>query len=140
MAVNEGVLVSAPIRPLSTDDTYPTAIANEIKGGCHNKRNREEIETITRERIEEGMLVTIPNNIYQRIEKSAHWVNLVTNYIHIQDEPLSIWNITHNLKRYPDLTIIDSTGRIVECDIRYISIDVVEVHSNIPFKGIAQLR
>jgi len=140
MPINEGVLVSAPIRPLSPEDTYPTALANEIQGGCHSKSSSEDLTNISPERIVDNMLATTRNNIYQRNEDSAHWNNLVTNYIYEQNEPLSIWIINHNLNRYPEIIIINSVGHLVECDIRYIDLNIIEIYSNIPFIGKVQLR
>lgn len=135
--MNEGVLVSGPIRPLTSDNTYPTALANEIKGGCHNYSTLEDIR-VSEERLEENMLVSTPNNILQF--NNAHWKNLVTNYIHYQDELLDKWNIPHGLNRYPEVLILNEEGVTVECEIRYIDLNTIEIHSNIPFKGKVQLR
>lgn len=44
-----------------------------------------------------------------------------------QDAPASIWTITHTLGRYPDVTILDSTGRVVWADVEYPSVSQVTI-------------
>lgn len=74
MPNNTGTLVSAPIRPFSPLDTYPSFYANEGKGGCHNVSSLEERNNIPQDRLVEGMLCTVGVNIYQYIGSS--WVGL----------------------------------------------------------------
>ncbi len=57
MAQNIGTLVSAPIRPLSTGMTIPTALADEIKGGLHSVADLAGRNQIPTDRREFGMLV-----------------------------------------------------------------------------------
>ena len=57
---NEGTLVIAPIRPFSVDDTFPTALANEIKGGLHNVDSIAERNAIPEGRRVFGMHVSVP--------------------------------------------------------------------------------
>jgi len=135
--MNEGVLISGPIRPLNPDDDYPTALANEIKGGCHSYSSVENVQ-IPEERKEENMLISTANNIFQY--NNAYLSNLVTNYLYIQEESLNLWVINHNLNRYPDALVLDDSGRKVECEIIYKDLDSLEIHSNKPFKGKVQLR
>jgi len=50
MPNNIGMLVTAPIRPVSIFDKYPVALQNEIKGGMHSVANLLERNTIPIER------------------------------------------------------------------------------------------
>jgi hypothetical protein len=56
---NTGTLVTAPIRPHSNRDQYPTAYANEIKGGHHTVSTLEHRNSIPHERRSEGMFCTV---------------------------------------------------------------------------------
>lgn len=51
-----GTLVTAPIRPFAVQDTFPTAIANEIKGGPFTAANLASLANIPSSRLEIGSL------------------------------------------------------------------------------------
>jgi hypothetical protein len=51
----------------------------------------------------------------------------------------AIWTIAHNLNRYPQVTVIDSTGREVKGQIQYDSVNQVTVTFTAPFAGQASL-
>lgn len=51
-----GTLVTAPIRPFSVQDTFPTAWANEIKGGPFTSTNLAGLSNIPSSRLELGSL------------------------------------------------------------------------------------
>jgi len=55
VAKNTGTLVIAPIRPYDSADTYPSAHANEIKGGHHQVLTIVERDAIPAARRLEGM-------------------------------------------------------------------------------------
>lgn len=67
MANNVGTLVIQPIRPQSEEDTFPSAIANEIKGGFHVQQTVQDRNNIPIDRREIGMLcyVISTDTIYQ---------------------------------------------------------------------------
>lgn len=73
MANNVGTLVIAPIRPQSTADVFPTAVANEISGGWHSYPTYADLVSIPTERIAGGMAayVQADNAIY--VYKSGIW-------------------------------------------------------------------
>lgn len=51
-----GTLVTAPIRPFAVQDTFPTAWANEIKGGPFTSTNLTGLSNIPTSRLEIGSL------------------------------------------------------------------------------------
>ena len=53
--MNQGTLVSAPIRPYTADDNYAVALANEVKGGLHIVATTAERNAISKDRREIGM-------------------------------------------------------------------------------------
>lgn len=42
-------------------------------------------------------------------------------YRHIQSVPDSVWTINHGLGFYPNVTIVDSTGREVEGEVGWVN-------------------
>ena len=59
MANNNGTLVVAPIRPYSDLDAFPSAYANEIKGGLHTVANDAALSALPEGRREDGMVVVV---------------------------------------------------------------------------------
>ena len=59
MAQNSGTLVAAPVRPASDLDTFPTALASEIRGGHRSVLTISARNAISVDRREEGMTVTV---------------------------------------------------------------------------------
>jgi hypothetical protein len=59
------------------------------------------------------------------------------NYIHTQSSASNTWTITHNLKKYPSVTIVDSGNNSVVGEIEYTSLDVVTLRFNASFSGKA---
>ena len=56
MSNNSGTLLIAPIRPFSSNDEFPSAFSNELKGGHHQVNS---LDDITNDRLQEGMLATV---------------------------------------------------------------------------------
>src|SRR5213075_3591459 len=54
----------------------------------------------------------------------TQWVTvagLVSSYRHIQTVPAAMWTIVHNLGFYPNVSVVDSSGREVVGEINYTS-------------------
>lgn len=62
------------------------------------------------------------------------------NYFYIQNTASNIWEITHNLNKYPSVTIIDSSGNEVIGDVEYNSVNQVTLTFAGAFKGTATLN
>ena len=50
------------------------------------------------------------------------------------------WTITHNLGKYPSVTVVDSAGTEVVGDVTYISENVINIKFNSAFSGTAYLN
>lgn len=61
-------------------------------------------------------------------------------YIHKQDASSDTWNITHNLNKYPSVTIIDSGDNVVYGDITYIDKNNLQIKFSAAFGGKAYLN
>lgn len=63
----------------------------------------------------------------------------LSGFIHTQGTSSAQWTITHNLGRYPSVTVVDSAGSVVVGGVTYIDEDTVSVQFSAPFSGRAYL-
>lgn len=61
-------------------------------------------------------------------------------YIHNQETASNIWTINHNLNKYPSVTVVDSTGREIICDVKYTSNNTITLNFKSSFSGRAYLN
>ena len=62
------------------------------------------------------------------------------NYVHNQPSAASVWTITHNLNKYPSVTVVDSGYTVVYGSIEYISTNQLTITFTDPFAGEAYLN
>lgn len=60
-------------------------------------------------------------------------------HVHVQDTPLALWTIVHNLGYYPNVAVVDTLQREVVGDVNYIDVNSVEVGFSAAFSGKAYL-
>lgn len=60
-------------------------------------------------------------------------------YTFIQAAPLDTWDITHPLPFYPNVSVVDSSGSLVEGDLVYLSATALRVTFSAAFSGQAYL-
>lgn len=68
------------------------------------------------------------------IDVSSH------TYIYEQTQASNTWNISHNLNKYPSITVVDSAGTVVVGDVRYINEYRVVIQFAGAFSGTAYLN
>jgi hypothetical protein len=61
------------------------------------------------------------------------------SYLHVQAVPAAVWNITHGLGFYPNVTAVDSTRREVWCETEYPSTTTVRLTFSAALGGEAYL-
>lgn len=61
-------------------------------------------------------------------------------YVHYQTTVSSTWAITHNLGKYPSVTVVDSDGNVIIGDVKYVSENEVKVSFTSAFSGAAYLN
>lgn len=75
---------------------------------------------------------------------SGKWINTPLgadlNYTHSQSSASSVWTITHNLNKFPNYTVIDSSGDEVEGDVTYINNQQLILTFSAAFSGTAYLN
>lgn len=62
------------------------------------------------------------------------------NFVYTQSSAAATWNITHNLNKYPSVSIVDSGGNMVTGDIQYIDLNNVTLSFTSAFTGKAYLN
>lgn len=60
-------------------------------------------------------------------------------YHYIQSSPSAVWTINHNLGFYPNVTIVDSAGSVVEGDVTYPNTNTMVLTFTGGFSGDAYL-
>lgn len=60
-------------------------------------------------------------------------------YTHLQGVSNSTWDIQHNLNFYPNVTVVDSAGTIVEGEIDYTDLNNIRLTFSDSFSGKAYL-
>jgi hypothetical protein len=61
-------------------------------------------------------------------------------FIFTQNTPSAIWNIQHDLTKYPSVTVIDSALTAIEGQIEYIDMNNVRITFCSPFSGTASFN
>lgn len=147
-------IVIGPISPTHPLDEYPTAFSKHISGGFMHFDTLVERDALHSLRREQGMVVYVEedNNFYKLTNGvlNDNWAVLVTNpieiivqdkyYKHNQGIPSSVWNIAHNLNKYPSCTIVDSAGEEVEGSVRFIDNNNIEITFSAAFSGYALMN
>ncbi len=80
------------------------------------------------------------NYIYPYGEINQHVNNVDKHYMHTQIQSLSTWTITHNLQKFPSVSIVDNYNSKVQGEVDYIDINTLTVSFTAEFGGIAYLN
>jgi len=61
------------------------------------------------------------------------------SHIHLQSVPSNQWTIVHNLSFYPNITVVDSSGNVVEGSCSYQDANTIIITFSGGFSGKAYL-
>lgn len=61
-------------------------------------------------------------------------------YVHKQVIAARTWDITHNLYKYPSVSVVDSSGNEVVGEVEYTSLNTLVCKFTAPFSGVAYLN
>ncbi len=64
---------------------------------------------------------------------------IIKSYVYGQVEASDEWEITHNLGFYPSVSVVDSGGNLVKCNVEYVNINKLIVRSEYEITGSAYL-
>lgn len=67
-------------------------------------------------------------------------IRALGTFTHVQTTPAAVWTIEHNKDKHPSVAVVDSTGRKVYGEIKYISSNVIQVTFSGAFSGKAYLN
>tara|TARA_R110002020_G_scaffold224265_1_gene433754 strand:+ start:52 stop:375 length:324 start_codon:yes stop_codon:yes gene_type:complete len=59
------------------------------------------------------------------------------HFIHVQNDASTSWSVTHNLKKYPSVVVVDSAGTVVIGSVTYNSTSAVTLSFENAFSGKA---
>lgn len=59
------------------------------------------------------------------------------HYQHTQAVPAAVWTVNHNLGKIPSITIMDSSGNVVEGDVQNVNVNQAILQFSGAFSGIA---
>lgn len=78
---------------------------------------------------------------------AGYWVQYMADdtlqdkyYRHTQNIPSQLWNIQHNLNKYPSVSVTDTSGSFVEGDVTYVDTNNLTLTFNQAFAGNADLN
>lgn len=72
---------------------------------------------------------------------AAVWkISSASNYTHNQIAMASTWNISHNLNKYPSVSVVDSSEQLVYGDVQYSNLNTLSITFNSAFSGKAYLN
>lgn len=82
------------------------------------------------------------NNILLQGNKSLDDLGIVNDktYYFIQNIPSNEWVITHNLNKYPAVTVLDSAASEVIGEVDYVDINTLKIKFKGEFSGSATLN
>lgn len=58
-------------------------------------------------------------------------------YVHVQNSAATVWNVAHNLARYPTITVVDSAYTEYVGEVTYTDSNNVVLTFSAPFSGKA---
>ena len=68
-------------------------------------------------------------------------ISTTAKFVYTNSSPQSTeWRIVHNLNNYPSVTVVDSSGKVVECCVEYEGPNVCVISMNNPCTGTAYLN
>ena len=62
------------------------------------------------------------------------------NFVFIQGIPSATWNITHNLGKFPSVSVVDTADQLMYGDTEYINENSLTITFSAPFSGKAYLN
>ncbi|HCY41777.1 MAG TPA: hypothetical protein DHV48_10540 [Prolixibacteraceae bacterium] len=62
------------------------------------------------------------------------------NFRHTQTTQARVWEVYHNLGKYPSVTIKDAAGNEYEAEVKHIDLNILIITFSEPFSGVADLN
>jgi len=103
-----------------------------------NYATKEYVDTLL---LDAGTVDFVPTDeiLSTNVQDAIEEVRDISKYVHVQASASVLWDITHNLRFYPNVTIVDSGDNFVVGDVNYLSINRLQVTFAHSFGGKAYL-
>jgi hypothetical protein len=82
----------------------------------------------------------LPDNLIEQLEELHRRIDRLETYTHNQASASAVWEITHNLGRFPSVSVVDSGGTEVFGEVQYLSSNTLRVVFTAGFAGKAYLN
>ena len=141
------VTLSGIIAPSDDQDNYAVTEDTYNKGGHRTVESIAERNDIPIDRRKEGMLVFVRgdgvtyqliNDVWEVFAGSSGAGD--KHDVHVQGNASAVWNVTHNMGKFPAVDVIDTGGTNVEGDIFYVDANNLTLTFSAPFTGTAYLN
>ncbi len=63
-----------------------------------------------------------------------------TTFAYTQNTPAIVWDVVHDLNRYPSVTVVNTEGQVVQPDITYVSSNEIKISFAFPYTGSVYLN
>ena len=145
MANISGTNIAAPIVPFTTDDSFATHDSQYGKGGWREIKTYNEINSIPKNRQTEGMAVYVVETEELYILKNSNWHLFkasakANTFVFEQNVDSKVWEISHNLGKFPSISVFDTAGTEMLGDIQYIDNNTVNITFSEEIRGTAYLN
>lgn len=127
----EGTVVPVPI-----EDYTPVSGVEIPELGVHDLDDLDDVDGAATGLVGQA-LVKSPDGIWRPATVSGD--GGVASLVFTQNTPAATWSIPHNLGRYPQVTVVDTSGRRLLPDLEYPSLTAVTVTHAEPLAGAAYL-
>lgn len=124
----------------SSGNSFDIDMGNSINTNTSSSRTQSSASTIPDSQVLtiNGTQLTISGG--NTIQLPEHDDSEHDTYTHDQGLPSTVWNIVHNLDKSPSVTIVDTSGEIVDGKVAYVSSNEINVEFNAAFSGQAYLN
>lgn len=123
------------------DSGIPSVVS--VEGAVPTILQAQSVEEFPETGKTNGIYITTEGSIYRWDEENCCYencqrvVNTDKNYVHVQSTASDTWEISHNLAKFPSITVVDSAGSVVIGEIEYMNINKVIIRFRGAFSGKA---
>ena len=85
-------------------------------------------------------LVVTSDDLQFVTKEEKQKINSVKTHLHNQIASAAVWDIQHNLGKFPSVSVIDSAGNVVVGDVMYLDENQLKITFSAAFAGKAFLN
>lgn len=85
------------------------------------------------------MVVQAAASTAAAVTRNRIQVEVLNQYIHTQSVASATWTISHNLNKYPPVTLVDGSGFVMTATVQYLNANQVQATFSSAVTGSAYL-